>query len=102
MPRYKVVVHNRDAVEEEKGLPIQFNVNGMRVSIMPGKEVEISETTLENLRRAIIEKPVYDDKGEIVPGKKEPFERFPVIVIDTIYTDKELKAMEKKKKEAAA
>jgi hypothetical protein len=99
MPKYRVIIHPREMAEEESNLPFSFNVNDRTVTFVPGEEIVISETALENLKkRAIYEKSVVKD-GEIV-GKKM-VERYQTTVLETIYSDEEKEAMKPKKKVAA-
>jgi hypothetical protein len=100
MPQYRVVIHSNEQAEEEVGMPIQFFANKKKVSFIPGQEIIISETALENLRdRAVREKFVIKD-GQVT-DEKIKVQRYPVTVIETIYSKEEKESMAKKKKEAA-
>jgi hypothetical protein len=92
MPQYKVVIHSNEQAEEEVGMPIQFFANDKKISFIPGKELIISETALENLRdRAVREKFLIKD-GQIT-DEKILIQRYPVTVIEIIYSEDEKEEM---------
>ena len=84
--QYRCIVHNNDVAEGEINTNIQFFANDKLCNIPSGKEVVLSETAYNNLKNCIQKRRRINEKGE-----EEVYEytRFPVILLETIYSEKE-------------
>jgi hypothetical protein len=98
MPQYRVVIHPREMAVEESNLPFSFHVNKKTVTFIPGEEIIISETALENLKKRAVYEQAVIKNGELV-GKKT-VERFQTTVLETIYSKEEKEAMKEDKRKA--